>query len=105
MSSVSVFACWRIIVLPHGPFQLGSYAPHNGPGVVKSVSPDAENAPPRASERDSDSPVAGEVPRDFSLPVWTVILGHAAMPSATMPEATVHEDCQKLAKKHKIRAA
>ena len=85
--------------------QLRSDPGGDGPGRCECMSPDAENSPALAAKQPGCATVTGSVTGDFVLPVFAVSPGHAAVPSAAMPEAAVHEDGEAGAAENEIRMA
>ena len=69
------------------------------------MAPNAENTPALGAKEPGCATVAGAVAGDFVLPIFAVSLGHAAVPTATVPEAAVHEDGYALAPENKVGMA
>lgn len=58
--------------------------------------PDAEDVPAFLAEENSGRAVAAHVPLDFSVPVFFIRGGHAAMFGAAVPETAVDENGEAL---------
>jgi hypothetical protein len=67
------------------------------------MTPDSKYAPTISPGSDRRVPVSSHISRDFTSPVSSVVLRHTAVPSATVPKATVNKNCKALAWKSKIR--
>jgi len=69
------------------------------------MAPDAENPPALAAEKFANCPVSFLIACDFEAPVAAISAGHAAVPSAAVPETAVHEDGKAGATEGEIGAA
>jgi len=69
------------------------------------VTPDAEDTPTGCSQRLGGRLIAGNVARDFALPILAVVLRHTAVVPAAVPEAAVNEDGKSGASENEIGTA
>jgi hypothetical protein len=74
-----------------GNTQLGNDAHDHGVAFSQRVAPYPENAPTLGAEDPIREAVSGDVSVDFALPVASIYLWHATMPSTTVPEAAIDE--------------
>ncbi len=70
----------------------------------KVMLPNAENLPVGPPQGSGHQPVAGDVTGKLATPERRVALGFGSMLGTTMPETTIHEDCQLELGENKIRA-
>lgn len=85
--------------------QLGNDASDDGFRGCERVAPDAKNPPPTGAKKPRCATIAGTVAGDFAPPVFTVFLGHAAVPPASVPEAAINEDREALARENEVGVA
>src|SRR5437016_5248487 len=69
------------------------------------MAPKSDNAPACLSECFGGGVVTRNVPGYFASPVVPVVLRHATVPPAAVPEAPVYEDSKPGVPEHKIRMA
>jgi hypothetical protein len=67
--------------------------------------PDAENSPASVAKQPGCATVTGSVAGNFVLPILAVSPGHAAVPTAAMPEAAINEKSEALAGENEVGAA
>lgn len=65
--------------------------------------PDSENAPPRCFERSAYDLVSSDVLGEFSNPKRSIVYRQIGVLRASVPEATIHKNCQFIRSKYKIR--
>ena len=75
-------------------FQLRADAPRNRVWRPKGMLPDSKDSPSGLLEAAVRFSIPTDVPADLALPVCAVVLRHSQMPTAAMPEAAIHEDCE-----------
>lgn len=86
--------------------QRGNDLHHGNVGVAPyRVFPNPDDRPPGRFERESLAPVAGDVLGEFSPPEFVPRSRANVMRRATVPLATVHEDCDHPALEDEIRSA
>jgi hypothetical protein len=66
------------------------------------MSPDSKNSPSSLLKMTGGCIISLHIPRNFKPPVLPIVLRHPAMPSAPMPETSIHKDNQAFAAKNEV---
>lgn len=74
-------------------------------GIIQFVLPEAQDTPTRPSEDPIDGTIPHLVPRQFYGPKLTVRARRLAVEGAAMPKASIHENCQTVAREDEVGAA
>jgi hypothetical protein len=70
----------------------------------ESMPPNAYNLPTFGAKKPDVLAVPCGSAADFGLPVLAVVMGHAAVPAAAVPETPINENCEAGSAEDKVRA-